>query len=548
MSFVLRNGLLIDGTGGPGLAADVQVTGSRISAVDKPGTLSGDQVIDVDGLVVAPGFIDVHTHYDAQVFWDRDLSPSCWHGVTTVVMGNCGFGIAPTRPEHRETIARTLENVEGMSFEALTAGIPWTFESFPDYLLALKAEPTRLNVGAFIGHTPLRLYVMGDDVERPASAAEVAQMRAVVGEALEAGAMGFATSGSPSHQGAYGRPVPSRFADVREEIFALAEVLGEKGRGVVQATTGPELFLEELAEISLKSGRPVTWTALLTGMTGRHSPFDLLDRGSGLGGEVWPQIACRPIVMQLSLEDPFPFGVVPAGKEVLAVPRNERAALYANAEWRNRARAQLADTWAARWPRTTVQETSVHTELVGRDVLDIATERGRDPFDTLVELSLAEDLKTRFRIVLFNDDEETIGRLLQDDRTLLALSDAGAHASQLCDACFSTDLLGHWVRELGVLDLEQAVWRLTGHPASVFRISDRGHIAPGYWADIVAFDLDKVGASQLERVWDLPGGSDRLIAQSTGIEHVWVNGQAIRTAGRDVDGARPGLVLGAAGG
>jgi N-acyl-D-amino-acid deacylase len=165
-----------------------------------------------------------------------------------------------------------------------------------------------------------------------------------------------------------------------------------------------------------------------------------------------------------------------------------------------------------------------------------------------VELSLAEDLKTRFRIVLFNDDEETIGRLLQDDRTLLALSDAGAHASQLCDACFSTDLLGHWVRELGVLDLEQAVWRLTGHPASVFRISDRGHIAPGYWADIVAFDLDKVGASQLERVWDLPGGSDRLIAQSTGIEHVWVNGQAIRTAGRDVDGARPGLVLGAAGG
>src|SRR5579871_2880275 len=234
---VLRGGLLVDGTGAPARPADVVIEADRIAAVQAPGTVSGDgDAVDLDGLVLAPGFIDCHTHYDAQVLWDPDLTPSSWHGVTTVVMGNCGFGIAPTRPEHRSTIARTLENVEGMSVDALEAGIPWTFETFPEYLDAVAAQSPRLNVAAMIGHTPLRLYVMGDDaVERPATAHEIATMREHVAGALAAGAIGFATSRAPTHAGAGGRPVPSRQAEP-DEVFAITQALADAGRGIVQIT------------------------------------------------------------------------------------------------------------------------------------------------------------------------------------------------------------------------------------------------------------------------------------------------------------------------
>ena len=542
MSYVLRGGLLIDGTGAPARPADVSVEGDRIGAIGDPGSLSGGEVIDVDGLVIAPGFIDVHTHYDAQVLWDRDLTPSCWHGVTTVIMGNCGFGIAPTRPEHRTTIAETLENVEGMTLEALATGIPWTFETFPEYLDAVASGSTRLNVGAMIGHTPLRLYVLGDDVERPATEAEVAEMRRIVGEAIDAGAMGFATSASPNHQGAGGRPVPSRFADPRGEVFALVDVLRERGRGIFQATPGKGLFLEEFGELAETLGRPVTWTALVTGMTPKERAVDTLERNPAVG-EVWPQIACRPVVFQINLADPMSFGTEPSFKEILALPRERRAELYAEPTWRARARAEVAPRWTPRWSKTTVQETQVHRHLIGRTLDELAAERGQDPFDVLVDLSLAEDLQTRFRIVLFNDDEEELAQLLRDDRTLLALSDAGAHASQICDACYSTHLLEHWVRDKGVLSLEQAVRRLTSHPADVFRIKDRGRLTPGSFADIVTFDPDTVGVTELERVWDLPAGADRLIARSTGLEGVWVNGQPIRSGGKDLDDARPGVVL-----
>src|SRR5207247_819078 len=228
MDLVLRGARVGDGTGAPARAASIGITGDRITSVGDVAA-NGAEEIDLDGLTLAPGFIDIHTHYDAQVLWDRDLTPSSWHGVTSVVMGNCGFGIAPTRPEHHSTIAETLENVEGMSVEALTAGIPWTFESFPEYLDAVEASPTRLNVAAMIGHTPLRLYVLGDEAtERPAKDEEVDRMRALVAEALVAGALGFATSKSPTHAGAGGKPVPSRLAET-DEVFRIAEALKDAG-------------------------------------------------------------------------------------------------------------------------------------------------------------------------------------------------------------------------------------------------------------------------------------------------------------------------------
>src|SRR6476619_5035287 len=287
MDLVLRGAQLIDGTGAPSRAADIGVDDGRIAAIAGPGELpvgaGRADVVELDGLVLAPGFVDIHTHFDAQVLWDPDLTPSSWHGVTTVVMGNCGFGIAPTRPEHRSTIARTLENVEGMSYDALEAGIPWTFETFPEYLDTLDAIAKRLNVGAMIGHTPLRLYVLGDEAtERAATDDEVARMHDIVAEAIAAGAIGFATSRSPTHSGAWGKPVPSRLAE-NDEVFGIAAALEEAGRGIVQVTPGAGLFVDELAALAKAVGRPVSWTALLTGLFGRGKAVELVDRTAALG-------------------------------------------------------------------------------------------------------------------------------------------------------------------------------------------------------------------------------------------------------------------------
>jgi len=544
MDLLLRGAWLVDGTGSPGRAADVAVTGDRITTVAAPGSLApeaGTRVVDLDGLVLAPGFIDIHTHYDAQILWDSDLTPSSWHGVTSVVMGNCGFGVAPTRPEHRDIIVRTLENVEGMSMEALNAGIDWCFETFPQYLAALEARAKRLNVGAFLGHTPLRLFVLGGQ-ERAASGAEVTLMASLLREALEAGAIGFSTSRQPAHSGAYGRPVPSRFAEV-DEVSAMAAVLGAAGKGVIQISIGPGMFVNEFSALAVRYGVPVTWTALVTRTDKPGAAMRTVERAGALPGEVYPQIACRPIVMQMTMTDPTPLAAIDEWKEALALPRSSRASLYGDPTWRDRARPATLSAWATRWPKVSVQETIAHGDTVGVPLSELAAAHGTTPFDLMLDLALADDMATRFRVVLENDADDEIGALLADKRTLLGLSDAGAHASQLCDACYSTDLLGHWVRERKAISLEEGVWRLSGHPASAFRIRDRGLVREGYFADLVAFDPATIGAGALERVYDQPGGADRLIARSSGVEYLWVNGVAAREAGADLPGVAAGRVL-----
>jgi N-acyl-D-aspartate/D-glutamate deacylase len=544
MDLLLRGGLLIDGTGAPARPADVAVEQDRISRVEAKGGLQpgpDTQVVDLEGLVLAPGFVDVHTHYDAQILWDGDLTPSSWHGVTSVVMGNCGFGIAPTHPEHRDIIVRTLENVEGMSMEALNEGIEWEFETFPEYLSAIDARRKRINVAAFLGHSALRLFVVGTE-ERAATQTEVQQMQAILREGLEAGAIGFSTSRQPNHQGAFGRPVPSRFAEV-DEVYALASVLGDVGHGVVAVSIGPGLFINQFSEMAVKFGVPVTWTALVARADKPGAALRTVDRGAALPGEVYPQIACRPIVMQTSLADPTPLGEVDEWKEVLARPRDQRADLYRDRSWRDRARPATLAAWSHRWSKIDIEETVAHPDLVGRRVDQLAAERGTTPFDLMLDLALADNLVTRFRVVMDNDGDDEIGDLLADKRTLLGLSDAGAHASQLCDACYSTHLLGHWVRERKALSLEDAVWRLTGQPRQAFRIADRGLVKEGLFADLVAFDPDTVGTAPVERVSDQPGGADRLLVRSTGVEHMWVNGEATRLAGEEVAGAAPGRLI-----
>jgi N-acyl-D-aspartate/D-glutamate deacylase len=554
MDTVLKGAQLIDGTGAPARRADVAINGGRISAIeDDIDVTATDVVVDLSGLTLAPGFIDPHTHYDAQLLWDPDISPTSLHGVTTVIVGNCGFGIAPMPADQRDVISRTLENVEGMSAEVLAAGIPWSFESFPDYLSTIKRHPKRLNVGVMIGHTPVRMFVLGSDANRRAATEdEIEEMRQIVREALHVGALGFSTSRSPNHQGDGGRPVPSRMSE-RDESRALCAVLGEEGIGIIQATPGPGLDLAEMAWLSTSTGRPLTWTALFTGL-GKDllasagdigTVSELLARTKELGGDTWPQIASLPQVMQITMADPFPFGMLDSFAEVLSVPRAERPMIYRKADWRARAHAELPERWHQRWAKTTVDESEVHSDLVAGPTLEqIANDRGCDPFDLLLDLSLEEDLGTRFKVILGNDDEGELSELIRDPRCLLAVSDGGAHVSQLCDARYPTHFLRRWVRERAEVTLEEAIWRMTGHPASVFGIVDRGLVRVGYHADLVAFDPDTVTDQPPTRVYDLPANGDRLIAGADGIHGVWVNGDRILTDGVLLDDRHPGTLVG----
>lgn len=537
---VIRGGTIVDGTGSPRVRGDVRIEGARIVGV---GTVDvdGAEVIDADGLCVSPGFIDPHTHYDAQVVWDPDLTPSSWHGVTSVVMGNCGFGVAPTRPEHRDLILQTLENVEGMSLEALRSGVRWEFESFAEYLALLDRTPRRLNVGAMVGHTPLRLYVMGPEAaERAATQAEIDAMVSLATEAMAHGALGIATSRALNHAGAGGLPVPSRLA-APEEIEALAAALATSGRGTMSMVRGPDFDEpEDFARLATISGRPMTWLPLFADGTSAAQ----LDAQRMTDREVWPQMACRPIVTQVRLLHPSSFASHPSFRELFARPEDQREGLYRDQRWRAAAGLEVDGRWHDTWGRIRVKESTVHADLIdGPSLLELATARGQTPWDVMVELSLDERLDTRFEVQAANIDEDEIARMLAQDDILLGLSDAGAHSQELCDAGYATHLLGHWVRERGAIDLETGVRRLTGQPAQVFRLEGRGELRAGNYADIVLFDPDTVANLKNERVRDLPNGEDRLVSRSVGIEHVLINGVSSRIDGEDVPHARAGQLL-----
>ena len=547
---VIRGGTVLDGTGGPGRTADVAVTDGVISEV---GTgLSGDRVLDATGQVVTPGFVDVHTHYDAQVFWDPRLTPSSQHGVTTVVAGNCGFSIAPVRPDGVGLLARTLQHVEDMSLDTLTVGVPWdSFETFPQYLDAVERVGPALNYACYVGHTALRLWAMGDEgYDRDPTPAELDRMVTAVAEAIDAGAIGFATSASPTHNGDRGRPVPSRRADL-DELRALTAPLRAADRGVVSMLPGGVFSNEQVFELQREIGRPITWTALLTiaGIPYHERVVAEHDEARAGGVDVWPQVSCRPLVFQMHLEEPFTFNMRTSFQELMGASRQERIAAYSDPEWRERAWDDLRGrgTIPFNFAALKVAESARHPELVGASVVDLAAERGVTPLDVVLDLSLEEDLRTRFWSVLANDDEEAIAWLLPRDGLLLGLADSGAHVSQLCDACFSTDLLGRWVRERGVMPLERAVHKLTGEPAAVFGLADRGIVAEGMAADLCVFDPDTVGPGPLRRIVDFPADGERLTADApTGVTHTLVNGVPTRLDGEPSDEAlerRAGRVL-----
>jgi len=537
---VVRGGTVVDGTGGPGVRADVGIVGGRV--VEIASNLRGDSILDAGECVVAPGFIDIHTHYDAQVFWDPALTPSCYHGVTTVVAGNCGFSIAPTRAEHRELIVRTLENVEDMDVAALQAGIPWNFETFSEYLTSVERGGIGMNYAAYIGHTAMRLFVMGTDAyERTATDDEVKAMQQVLREGMSAGAAGFATSFAFPHRGIDGKPVPSRFAD-RAEFEAMLDVMHETRRGVVAIAPGEPCLPHDMYELQPRAGVPFTWGALLTSPTGTHRKTLEENRAGWAGGaEVWPQVTPRPLNFQFTLDSPYPLAVNEHFAALQNASCDERARAYAEPQWR----AEVVKAWeqgvafGIRWDTYTIGESTSHPELVDRHLADVARERGRSPFDMMLDLALDEPrLALRVRTVLANDDEAEVARLLVDDQCTLGLSDAGAHAGQLCDAPQATDLLGGWVRDRGVMSVEQAVRKLSGLQADIFGFVDRGYLRRGAWADIAVFDPATVAPGPTRRVRDLPAGGERLTAdQPVGMRHVVVNGTPVQ-----VDGERTGAV------
>jgi N-acyl-D-aspartate/D-glutamate deacylase len=544
---VIRGGTVVDGTGAPGVRADVLVEGDRVVEIGEG--LRGDAEVDAGGCVVAPGFIDIHTHYDAQVFWDPALTPSVHHGVTTVVAGNCGFSIAPTRPEHRELIGRTLEKVEDMDVDALAEGIPWDFETFPEYLASVERRGTLLNYAAYLGHTPLRIYVLGDDaVGRPATAEEIAVMADLVREAMAAGAAGFATSFAVTHLGADGRPIPSRWAET-DEIEALCRAVAESGRGVIGINGGANLGFGATYELQRRVGAPVTYTALLTTNTGAHlKALEIHRQGMAAGADVWPQVSCRPLSFSMTMQEPFTLNTAPVFAELMPRTVEERRAAYADHDWRRRVR----EGWDAghglppRWDTYEVMESHAHPGLVGKRLMDLAAELAADPFDVLLDLaaSEAQPADLRVRATLANDDAEGVELLLQEPGCTLGLSDAGAHVGQLCDAVLATDLLGVWVRERHVLTIEDAVRKLTSVQAELFGFADRGVLRPGAYADVVVFDPDTVAPGPLRRVRDFPAGAERLTAdRPTGMHHLLVNGEVVRRDGELVGVGRPGRVV-----
>jgi N-acyl-D-aspartate/D-glutamate deacylase len=545
---VIRGGTVFDGSGEHGRVADVAITGGVIQEIGQ--ALEGKVELDASGCVVAPGFIDIHTHYDAQVFWDPALKPSSYHGVTTVVAGNCGFSIAPCRPEHHDVIVHTLESVEGMDANSLAAGIDWDFETFPDYLDLVHRRGTTLNFTAYIGHTALRLYVMGDAAyERAATVEEIDRMCQLVDEAIEIGAAGFSTSFSFAHRGVDGKPVPSRFAQM-DEVEALFMAAGKAGKGAVLATPGWQCEYPDVFTWQPRIGRPFM-CPLFALSNGKHlEVVELHEQGLAHGANVWPQVTPRPLTMQLTLADAYNLNVGEVFAELMKVGRDVRKAAFRDPEWRERAFDDLehnATGMKPRWETYEVSESERFPELLGRRVTDIARERNCSPLDVMCDLSLAEDLKTRFRAYIANEDSEAVALLLNEEHVVLGLTDAGAHVDQLCDAPLPTDLLGPWVREREVMPLERAIRKLAGEPADIFGFDRRGYLREGYFADVCVFDPATVGPGPMRRLHDLPADGERLTAEEpTGVRHVLVNGQLIRRDESQLlleerPGARPGL-------
>lgn len=551
---VITNARICDGLGSTIVAGSLAVSDGRISALGGD-VGSGGEVVDAGGLVLAPGIVDTHTHYDAQITWDPTLKPSPALGVTTVVMGNCGFAIAPCRPGDRELTMRNLVRVEGMSLDAMHAGIQWHFESFPEYMDMIARSGMVPNLAAFVGHSSVRTYVLGEDAPRRAATAdEIDQMCTIVRDAMDAGAIGFATSTSPSHNGASGDPMPSRLAD-DDELRALVGVLGETKRGIFMLTKGGNTSIPFLESLAAETSRPVMIAALLhnsTNADGAMRELDQIREGRDRGHKIYGQVSCCPLTMEFTLRAPYPLEGIAAWSPALTAAPGDVPGILADAEFRNAVERDLSRPAAVRlfngeWQKLRVLEVAKpeNRRFEGRNVAEIAADEGRRPLDWMLDLALAEDLRTTFVAVLLNSDERAVAEMLTHPASAIALSDAGAHLSFFCDAGFGLHLLGHWVRERQTMSLQEGVRRLTSEPADIYGIRNRGRLSVGAHADLLLFDPERVNRGPSRRVFDLPGGAPRLTTDPIGVHGVWVNGvRVVDEDGSTIDDTqRPGQLL-----
>ncbi|MGH1357835.1 MAG: N-acyl-D-amino-acid deacylase family protein [Burkholderiaceae bacterium] len=533
---LIKNAAVYDGVSPQPIQVEVAVTDGRIAAI---GAALGAarQTIDASGLALMPGIVDNHTHYDAQITWDKTITPSPRLGVTTAVIGNCGFTIAPCRPADRELIMKNLTQVEGMSLEVLRQGIDWQFESIPEYLDYLDRSGCLINVAAFAGHSSIRTYVMGEAAaERAATADEISQMRALMLEALDAGAIGFATSTSPAHNGHGGRPMPSRLAS-DDEMRQLAGTLGEREKGLFMLTKGGHTPMDFLESLASDTGRPVVVAALLHNSTNPQGVFadlDAIEAAIGRGHKMAGAISACPLTNDFTMHSPYPVEGLQAWAPALSLTGEALKAKLADSSFRQAVRDEIAAPATFRlfngeWDKVAIVQaaSAANASLEQRSIAQIAAERGADPLDTMLDIALEESLDTVFSAVLLNSDEAAVERLLKHPASLVSLSDAGAHLTFFNDAGFGLHLLGHWSRELGALPLGEVVRCLTSQPADLYGIKERGRLVVGNFADLLLFDPSQVGRSERYRVHDLPGGGSRLNCDPVGVHGVWVNGVRI---------------------
>ncbi|MFI4999691.1 MAG: amidohydrolase family protein [Reyranellales bacterium] len=552
---VIRDAQIFDGSGAKPMHGDIGVTAGKIAEIGR-NLGAARETLDAHGLALAPGIIDGHTHYDAQITWDPFVDPSPALGVTTAILGNCGFTIAPCRPADRDLTMRHLTHVEGMSLDALRAGIRWEFESFPQYLDMLTRLGVGPNVACFSGHSSVRTWVMGEEAtERTATDDEIAKMAKLVREAMAAGAIGFASSTAEAHNGEGGLPMPSRLADDRE-LRALVKAMGESGAGVYMLTRGARTSIPYLEELAAEIGRPVVIAALFHSNTNPTAAFTTLSQvneARARGHQLVAQTSCCPLSMDFTFKSPYLFESMKAWKPAMAAHGDaELKKVYRDPAWRAAVKQELEAArgrlvFNSEWDKLFVVEVAKpeNRSMEGATLAELAKKANKDPLDFILDFALSENLDTAFVAQLLHNDEKAVGRILADPNTHISLSDAGAHLTFFCDAGFGLHLMGHWSREAGVLDLAQAVHRLTGQPAKLFGIQSRGLLRTGYAADLMLFDPATVARGPNRRAHDLPSGAARLTASAIGLQGVWINGTKVADAqGFCADPkARPGEVL-----
>jgi N-acyl-D-aspartate/D-glutamate deacylase len=550
---VIKNGQVIDGSGLPRYRADVGVKDGKIAHVGRIAA-PAKETIDADGHVVTPGFVDGHTHMDAQVFWDPLGTSSCYHGITSVVMGNCGFTLAPCRAKEADFVFRNLERAEDISRDAMKAGIKWRWETFPEFLDVLDSLPKGINYAGYIGHSALRTYVMGERAfSEKASEDELSTMARHVREAIRAGAIGFSTTQSASHETSDDRPVASRAADWAE-IERLVGAMSEAGAGIMEIAMGSQGidYYAKLKDLSVKSGRPITF-----GVFSRRSrPGDwkvglcMLDQAAREGGRMFAQVHTRALNVLLSFETQTPFDKWEVWKDVRKLPLEQQKAAFRDPETRRKLievasgpydnrRAIGAEARPPQWDWVFLFD---KVQGPHRSMAEIARERNQHPVEAMIDLALERDFKLFFLQPVANEDQTAALELIRHPRSVVTFSDSGAHVSQIMDSSLQTHLLSHWVREKQELTLEQAIRYLSYDTATHWGFHDRGLVREGMAADLLVIDPATVGPRMPEVVADLPAGAKRLRQTADGIAATIVNGEVLLCNNQHT-GAHPGRLI-----